>query len=30
MALENLISVKFTEAELKSLDTAFNDIETVL
>ena len=30
MALENLISVTFTEAELKTLDTAFNDIETVL
>lgn len=30
MALENLISVEFTNAELAQLDTAFSTIETVL
>lgn len=30
MALENLISVEFTNAELAQLDTAFGTIETVL
>ena len=30
MALENLISVKFTDAELKQLDDALSIIETVL
>lgn len=30
MALENLISVSFTEAELNILDTALSDIEQVL
>ena len=30
MALENLISVKFTEAELKQIDDAFSSIEGVL
>ena len=30
MALENLISVEFTNAELAQLDTAFNTIQSVL
>ena len=30
MALENLISVKFTDAELKQIDEALTSIETVL